>query len=38
MFGEAFLEAYNAQVKSLEAAGDEGSRSVPPRPAGPKGG
>jgi FHA domain-containing protein len=38
LFGEAFLEAYNAQVKSLEAAGDEGGRPSAPRPAGPKGG
>ena len=36
LFGEAFLEAYNAQVKSLEAAGDEGGRPAAPRPAGPK--
>jgi FHA domain-containing protein len=36
LFGEAFVEAYNAQVKSLEAAGDEGARPAAPRPGGPK--
>jgi FHA domain-containing protein len=36
LFGEAFLEAYNAQVKSLEAAGEEGGRPAAPRPVGPK--
>jgi FHA domain-containing protein len=33
LFGEAFLEAYNAQVRSLEAAGDDAVA----RPEGPKG-
>ena len=36
LFGEAFLEAYNAQVRSLEAAGDEAGARVAPHPAKPK--
>jgi FHA domain-containing protein len=36
-FGEAFLEAYNAQVRSLEAAGDEAAVPVASYPAAPKG-
>jgi FHA domain-containing protein len=36
LFGEAFLEAYNAQVRSLEAAGDDAGGPVAPRPAAPK--
>jgi type VI secretion system FHA domain protein len=35
-FGEAFREAYNAQVRSLEAAGDEAGASVASYPPGPK--
>jgi len=38
LFGEAFREAYNAQVRSLEAAGEEGGRPVVPHAAGPKAG
>jgi FHA domain-containing protein len=38
LFGEAFREAYNAQVRSLEAAGDEGGGPVAPHAAAPKGG
>jgi FHA domain-containing protein len=38
LFGEAFLEAYNDQVKSLEAAGDEVGRPASARPGGPKAG
>jgi type VI secretion system FHA domain protein len=39
LFGEAFLEAYNAQVRSLEAAGDEaGGGPAAPHPARPKAG
>jgi len=36
LFGEAFLEAYNAQVRSLEAAGDDGGGPAAPRPGSPK--
>jgi FHA domain-containing protein len=35
-FGEAFREAYSAQVQSLEAAGDDPAASIPSYPAGPK--
>jgi len=35
-FGEAFREAYNAQVRSLEAAGDEAAAPVASYPPGPK--
>jgi FHA domain-containing protein len=35
-FGEAFREAYNAQVRSLEAAGDEAGAPVASYPPGPK--
>lgn len=35
LFGEAFLEAYNAQVKSLQAAPDEMDGPVALRPAAP---
>jgi FHA domain-containing protein len=38
LFGEAFLEAYNAQIQSLEAAGDEAVGGAAQRPVGPKGG
>jgi type VI secretion system FHA domain protein len=36
LFGEAFLEAYNAQVRSLEAAPDEAAGPSAPHPASPK--
>jgi predicted component of type VI protein secretion system len=36
-FGEAFLEAYEAQVKALEAAGDEAAASYEAYPAARKG-
>jgi type VI secretion system FHA domain protein len=36
LFGEAFLEAYNAQVRSLEAAADEAGGPAAPHPAAPK--
>ena len=36
LFGEAFLEAYNAQVRSLESAADEGGGPAAPHPAAPK--
>jgi hypothetical protein len=35
LFGQAFLEAYNAQVKSLQAAPDEMGGPVALRPAAP---
>ncbi len=38
LFGEAFREAYNAQVRSLEAAGDEAGASVASYPPSPKAG
>lgn len=38
LFGEAFREAYNAQVRSLEAAGDEAGVSVASYPPSPKAG
>jgi FHA domain-containing protein len=37
LFGEAFREAYDAQVRSLEAAGDEAIAPVASYPASPKG-
>jgi FHA domain-containing protein len=36
LFGEAFLEAYNAQVRSLESAGDDAGGPAAPHPAAPK--
>jgi type VI secretion system FHA domain protein len=36
LFGEAFLEAYDAQVRSLEAAADEAGGPHAPHPAPPK--
>ncbi|HEX4597750.1 MAG TPA: type VI secretion system-associated FHA domain protein TagH [Burkholderiaceae bacterium] len=36
LFGEAFLEAYNAQVHSLESAGDDAGGPSAPHPASPK--
>ena len=36
LFGEAFLEAYNAQVRSLESAGDDAGGPSAPHPAAPK--
>jgi len=38
LFGEAFREAYNAQIRSLEAAGDEAGASVASYPPSPKAG
>jgi type VI secretion system FHA domain protein len=36
LFGEAFLEAYNAQVRSLESASDDAGGPSAPHPASPK--
>ena len=36
LFGEAFLEAYNDQVHSLESAGDDAGGPSAPHPAAPK--
>jgi type VI secretion system FHA domain protein len=36
LFGEAFLEAYNAQIQSLESASEEAGGPAAPHPAAPK--